>query len=129
MDVKDVLGNNDIDDVRWLCSLTDSELDLLIGLKNLVKMRADKIGQEALARKFNLRMLRTFSFIFMEHLKGQLKDVPLASGNLFKQNITGSFARMTVEDLYPYISSYQRKRIIDRSFPDIPPSQKQKTSN
>ncbi|KAG6428179.1 hypothetical protein SASPL_112430 [Salvia splendens] len=62
MDAKDVLGNNDIDDVRWLCSLTETELDLVIGLKNLVNMRANKIGHEDLAKKFDLHMLRTFTF-------------------------------------------------------------------
>lgn len=34
--------------------------------------------------------------------------------NLLKQNLSGSFARMTVEDLYPYICSDQRKRITER---------------
>ncbi|KAI3461145.1 hypothetical protein Pfo_017808 [Paulownia fortunei] len=131
MDEKIVLGNNDIDDVRWLCSLTESELDLLMGLKHMVNMRAKKIGHEALAKKFDLRMLRALSFIFMEHLKGQLKDVPVTSGfecNLLKQNLSGSFGNMTVEDLYPYICSDKRKRI-DMFFGDVPPSQKQKTSN
>ncbi|KAK6144073.1 hypothetical protein DH2020_020893 [Rehmannia glutinosa] len=116
MDAKTVLGNNDIDDVRWLCSLTDSELDLLMGLKNMVNMRAKKIGHEALAKKFDLRMLRALSLLFMEHLKGQLKDVPAASGfdcNLLKQNVGGSFDSMTIEDLYHYVCSDQRKRIAD----------------
>ncbi|KAK4408298.1 hypothetical protein Sango_0410800 [Sesamum angolense] len=70
---KSILGNNDIDDVRWLCSLTESELDLLMGLKNLVNMRAKKIGHEALAKKFDLRMMRALSVTFMKHLKEQLK--------------------------------------------------------
>ncbi|XP_047977979.1 uncharacterized protein LOC125219929 isoform X2 [Salvia hispanica] len=126
MDAKRVLGNNDIDDVRWLCSLTDSELDLLISLKNMVKMRADKIGHGALAKKFNLHMLWAFSVIFMEHLKGQLKDVPVASSNLFKQNVSGIFARMTDEDLYPYVNSDRRKRVFGMIC--IPPKSK-KTSN
>ncbi|XP_011090151.1 uncharacterized protein LOC105170916 isoform X2 [Sesamum indicum] len=100
---KSILGNNDIDDVRWLCSLTESELDLLMGLKNLVNMRAKKIGHEALAKNFDLRMLRALSMFFyrtyqncvtfMKHLKEQLKDVPATSGfdcNLLKQNLSSS---------------------------------------
>ncbi|XP_020552654.1 uncharacterized protein LOC105170916 isoform X4 [Sesamum indicum] len=90
---KSILGNNDIDDVRWLCSLTESELDLLMGLKNLVNMRAKKIGHEALAKNFDLRMLRALSVTFMKHLKEQLKDVPATSGfdcNLLKQNLSSS---------------------------------------
>ncbi|KAH6814862.1 hypothetical protein C2S51_023880 [Perilla frutescens var. frutescens] len=130
MDAEGVLGNNDIDDVRWLCSLTESELDLLMGLKNLVKMRAKKIGREDLTMKFDLHMLRTFGFIFMEHLKGQLKDVPVGSEfdcNLLKQNLSGSFERMSIEDLCQYICSDQRKRIIDRFFQDMPPTPPKKT--
>lgn len=52
----------------------------------------------------------------MEHLKEQLKDLPVASGfasYLGKQNLSSSFASMTIEDLYPYICSDQRKRITD----------------
>ncbi|XP_075506363.1 uncharacterized protein LOC142543141 isoform X3 [Primulina tabacum] len=75
MDKQSVLGNNDIDDVRWLCSLTESELDLLVGLKNLVHLRAKKIGHEDLTEKFDLKMLRTLSFYFMENLEGRLKDL------------------------------------------------------
>ncbi|XP_042047431.1 uncharacterized protein LOC121793488 [Salvia splendens] len=126
MDAKDVLGNNDIDDVRWLCSLTESELDLLIGLKNLVNMRANKIGHEDLAKKFDLHMLRTFSFIFMEHLKGQQKDLPVASSNLLKQSLSGSFASMTAEDLHLYLYKDYRKRHIYKFFQEMPPSQEQK---
>ncbi|KAG8371008.1 hypothetical protein BUALT_Bualt13G0042400 [Buddleja alternifolia] len=132
MDEKSVLGNNDIDDVRWLCSLTESELDLLIGLKSMVIMRAKKIGHEALAKKFDLRKLRALSFNFMEDLKRRLKDVPAASDfdcNLSKQNGCGSFGSMTVEELYPYICSDQRKRVADMFFEDMAPFQKQKTSN
>ncbi|XP_011090150.1 uncharacterized protein LOC105170916 isoform X1 [Sesamum indicum] len=139
---KSILGNNDIDDVRWLCSLTESELDLLMGLKNLVNMRAKKIGHEALAKNFDLRMLRALSMFFyrtyqncvtfMKHLKEQLKDVPATSGfdcNLLKQNLSSSLGRMTIDELYPYICSDQRKRIADKFLQEMPPSQRQKTSN
>ncbi|KAG6435396.1 hypothetical protein SASPL_100268 [Salvia splendens] len=102
MDAKRVLGNNDIDDVRWLCSLTDSELDLLVSLKNMyvVAYHASLLCNPDI-----------LCVIFMEHLKGQLIDVPVASSNLFKQNVSGSFARMTDEDLYPYVCSNRRKRV------------------
>ncbi|KAL0437188.1 UNVERIFIED_CONTAM: hypothetical protein Sradi_0426700 [Sesamum radiatum] len=127
---KSILGNNDIDDVRWLCSLTESELDLLMGLKNLVNMRAKKIGHEALAKNFDLRMLRALKLLseisilagvtFMKHLKEQLKEVPATSGfdcNLLKQNLSSSLGSMTVDELYPYICSDQRKRIADKKCP------------
>ncbi|XP_075520144.1 uncharacterized protein LOC142553636 isoform X2 [Primulina tabacum] len=111
-----VLGNNDIDDVRWLCSLTESELDLLMGLKNLVYLRAKKIGHEDIAKKFDLRMLRTLSFNFMENLEGRLKDLLGTTGfgsNISSQNLSGDFGSMTIEDLYPFICSDKRKRIAD----------------
>ncbi|KAL3620381.1 hypothetical protein CASFOL_035293 [Castilleja foliolosa] len=131
MEAKTVLNNNNIDDVRWLCSLSEAELDLLIGLKTMVRMRAQKIGHEFLAAYLDLRMLRELSFIFMEHLKGKLKDVPAASGfdcNLLKQNVTDSFSSMTIEDLNPFICSDKRKRMADMFFGDMPTSQKQKTT-
>ncbi|KAG5628694.1 hypothetical protein H5410_000411 [Solanum commersonii] len=56
-----ILGNNRIEDVRWLCSLTESELDLLIGLKVLIQQRAKKIGHKSLANKFDLKTLRALS--------------------------------------------------------------------
>ncbi|XP_073269770.1 uncharacterized protein [Primulina huaijiensis] len=111
-----VLENNDVDDVRWLCSLTESELDLLTGLKNLVYLRAKKIGHEDMAKKFDLRMLRTLSFNFMENLEGRLKDVLGTTGfgsNILSQNLSGDFGSMTIKDLYPFISSNKRKRIAD----------------
>ncbi|XP_073024857.1 uncharacterized protein [Primulina eburnea] len=111
-----VLGNNDVDDVRWLCSLTESELDLLTGLKNLVYLRAKKIGHEDIAKKFDLRMLRTLSFNFMENLEGRLKDLLGTTGfgsNILSQNLSGDFGNMTIEDLHPFICSDKRKRIAD----------------
>ncbi|KAL8500583.1 hypothetical protein ACS0TY_020241 [Phlomoides rotata] len=131
MDASTVLGNNDIDDVKWLCSLTEAELDLLMGIKNMVNLRAKKIGHDPLAKKFDLKMLRALSFSFMAHLKEQLKDLPVTSGfassYLSKQNLSSSFASMAIEDLYPYICSDQRKRITDMFSEDMPPTQKQKT--
>lgn len=35
-----------------------------MGLKSMVHMRAKKIGHEALAKKFDLRMLRELSMFF-----------------------------------------------------------------
>ncbi|CAA0813216.1 Spc97 / Spc98 family of spindle pole body (SBP) component [Striga hermonthica] len=92
-------------------------------------MRAQKIGHEDLTKKFDLRMLRTLSFVFMEHLKGQLKDKPAAFAfdcNLLKKNVGDDFGSMSVEDLFPYFCSDQRKRITDMFHGDMPPSMKQK---
>lgn len=49
----------------------------------------------------------------MEHLKGQQKDLPVASMvNLLKQSLSGSFASMTAEDLHLYLYKDYRKRHI-----------------
>ncbi|KAL2460015.1 Spc97/Spc98 family of spindle pole body (SBP) component [Abeliophyllum distichum] len=129
MDEQSILGNNHIEDVRWLCSLSESELDFLMGLKTLIHQRAKKIGHEALVKKFDLRTLRALGFVLMENLKGQLKDLSATSGfecNLLNHNLNGSFSSMTIEDLIPYICSDRRKRIADMFFQDTPPNQKQK---
>ncbi|CAM8917290.1 unnamed protein product [Rhodiola kirilowii] len=54
----DPFGNNRIEDVNWLCSLSESELDMLISLKKLVIQRAKVIGNPKLASKIDLKMLR-----------------------------------------------------------------------
>ncbi|CAK9147298.1 unnamed protein product [Ilex paraguariensis] len=133
----DILGNNSIEDVRWLCSLSESELDFLISLKMLVIQRAKKIGQEALANKFDLRMLRALGFILMEHFSVQVKDVSvipclaessafLAGCNLLKHNLDDSFSNMSIEDLKALVGSDQRKRIAEMFVDEIALNQKRK---
>ncbi|CAI0426949.1 unnamed protein product [Linum tenue] len=60
-DLYEVIGNNRIEDVSWICSLSEPELDLLIGLKKLVILRAKAIGHVELAEKFDLKMLRAIA--------------------------------------------------------------------
>ncbi|PON39547.1 Gamma-tubulin complex component protein [Parasponia andersonii] len=79
-EVEEVLVNNSLDDVTWLCSLSESELDLLISLKMLVLQRAKTIGCEQLAQKFDLKMLRALGLILMEYLKVKVKDKSLVAG-------------------------------------------------
>ncbi|GMP97847.1 hypothetical protein CsSME_00045949 [Camellia sinensis var. sinensis] len=119
---EDLLQDNRIEDVCWLCSLSESELDMLSSLKMLVLRRAKVIGHEALAKKFDLKMLRVLSFILMEHLKGELKDssvIPslvesstfLDRCNLLNCNPNGSFGNMSIEELRAYVGSDKRKRM------------------
>ncbi|XP_057971580.1 uncharacterized protein LOC131160194 [Malania oleifera] len=75
MDLEEILGNNDLEDVSWLCSLSEAELDILISLKKLVLQRAKIIGGDVLANKFDLKVLRALGFIVMEYLRGQIKDM------------------------------------------------------
>ncbi|CAN4089627.1 unnamed protein product [Withania somnifera] len=133
-----ILGNNRIEDVRWLCSLTESELDLLIGLKVLIQQRTKKIGHESLASKFDLKTLRALSFMLMENLKGKLKDVSSTRGtaesssaldacNLLNYDLDKTFANMGVEQLSSYICNDKRKRIMDMFSEDMSPNRKQRS--
>ncbi|XP_075506388.1 uncharacterized protein LOC142543177 isoform X1 [Primulina tabacum] len=103
-----------------------------MGLKNLVHLRAKKISHEDLAEKFDLTMLRTLSFYFMENLEGRLKDLLGLTGfgsNILNHNISDDFGSMTIEELYPFISYDKRKRIADMFPQDMSANQKQKTGN
>ncbi|KAH9621226.1 hypothetical protein KSS87_004561, partial [Heliosperma pusillum] len=61
------IEDNRPEDVRWLLSLSEPELDLLITLKELALQRAKVIGLENLANKFDLKILRALS-------QGKLKE-------------------------------------------------------
>ncbi|XP_062012395.1 uncharacterized protein LOC133728955 isoform X1 [Rosa rugosa] len=74
------LGQNRLEDVSWLCSLSESELDLLISLKKLVLQRAGVIGHEELAVKFDLKVLRALAFVLMTCIKDEVKDLSLVPG-------------------------------------------------
>ncbi|OIT00801.1 PREDICTED: uncharacterized protein LOC109229238 isoform X2 [Nicotiana attenuata] len=135
-DLRAILGNNRIEDVRWLCSLTESEIDLLIGLKVLIQQRAKKIGHESLANKFDLKTLRALSFILMEKLK-DLSCIPgtdessanLGACNLLNYDLDKTFANMEVEQLSSYICSDKRKRIIEMFSEDTSPNRKQRANS
>ncbi|XAR69563.1 hypothetical protein NMG60_11001202 [Bertholletia excelsa] len=121
---EDLLRGNRIEDVSWLCSLSESELDILISLKKLVLQRAKVIGHEALEKKFDLKMLRALGFILMEHLKGQLEEVSVFQGlaepssfldqcNLLSSNDNNSCGLLSMEELRACLGTGLRKRIAD----------------
>ncbi|KAJ9168577.1 hypothetical protein P3X46_020080 [Hevea brasiliensis] len=74
-EVHEFLGNNRLEDVRWLCTLSESELDMLISLKMLVIQRAKVLGHKQLAMKFDLKMLRILALVLMEYLKGNVENL------------------------------------------------------
>lgn len=119
-----LLGNNDIEDVRWLCSLSESELDLLLALKMLAMRRAKIIGHPSLAKEFDLKRLRHLSFTMMEHLKEQLKEAGpestegsklLDECNLSSLHVNDSFSSMSLEELQEYICREKTAQEKDRS--------------
>ncbi|XVE51715.1 hypothetical protein DITRI_Ditri02bG0063400 [Diplodiscus trichospermus] len=119
---EEILGNNSIEDVSWLCSLSESELDLLISLKKLAMKRASVIGHVQLAKKFDLNMLRALALSLMECLKEKLKDSSTIPGlvesaefldcsNLLKHKIDDV---MSIEELKEYIAFNARKEFRKR---------------
>ncbi|CAJ1949686.1 unnamed protein product [Sphenostylis stenocarpa] len=71
-----------IEDIAWLCSLSESEIDVLISLKLLIIQRAKMIGCKEMAKKFNLKMIRAIALILMVHLKSQIKDSSIISNTV-----------------------------------------------
>ncbi|PNX94542.1 Spc97/Spc98 family of spindle pole body (SBP) component [Trifolium pratense] len=63
-----------VQDVAWVCSLSESEMDFLISLKLLITQRAERIGCKNLADRFDLKTIRAIAFVLMENLKAELKD-------------------------------------------------------
>lgn len=123
MDREDIFGRNRVEDVSWLCSLSESELDLLIEIKMLVLHRAHLINCDLLVEKFNLKILRALGFILMEHLKENMKnmsDTPVLAHicasldrcNLLKQDDKdGSGSTSTsIEELRAFIGTGRKKR-------------------
>lgn len=117
-----MLGDNRIEDVRWLCSLSESELDLLISLKEMAIRRASFIGHGSLSNKFDLKMLRGLSFVLMQFLNERLGDNPdvaesvsgcLDESSIVKQEISEEFREMGVEELMAHIGSDRKKRIAE----------------
>ncbi|KAJ7942847.1 Gamma-tubulin complex component protein, partial [Quillaja saponaria] len=78
------LGETKLEDVRWLCSLSESELDFLICLKMLVIQRSKVIGHAELANKFDLKTLRAMGLVLIEYVKLQVKDLSPTPDDLAK---------------------------------------------
>eukprot|EP00268_Persea_americana_P031965 TRINITY_DN3127_c1_g1_i1.p1 TRINITY_DN3127_c1_g1~~TRINITY_DN3127_c1_g1_i1.p1 ORF type:complete len:122 (+),score=30.35 TRINITY_DN3127_c1_g1_i1:566-931(+) len=68
------LGNARPEDVAWLSSLSDTELDMLISLKKLVIQRSKVTGYENLADKFDVKMLRALGVILLEYIRERVKN-------------------------------------------------------
>ncbi|XP_068652658.1 uncharacterized protein [Aristolochia californica] len=87
MDRGEEIGNCRPEDVAWLSTLSDSEIDLLVSLKKLVNQRASVIGQEKLIENFDLKMLRSLGVVLIEVLKERLESKSLFSSS-------GKFSRL-----------------------------------
>ncbi|KAI3733177.1 hypothetical protein L1987_64396 [Smallanthus sonchifolius] len=124
-----ILGKHRIEDVRWLCSLSTSELDLVIRLKKMVTRRKSFILKEtksgkksvikhkSLSKKFDLKMLRDLTFVLMQVVKERLDDATQTAGscvdksNLIKYEIGEEFREMGVKELMAHILPDRKKRM------------------
>ncbi|KAG7590844.1 hypothetical protein ISN44_As07g029540 [Arabidopsis suecica] len=73
-ELSQILKNNRTDDLTWFCSLSESELDLLISLKKLAIQRAKISGHQELADKFDLKLLRALGLVLMEYVRKRVQD-------------------------------------------------------
>ncbi|CAN8237567.1 unnamed protein product [Cochlearia groenlandica] len=89
--VSEILKNNKTEDINWFCSLSESELDLVISLKKLAIQRAKTCGHQELALVFDLSMLRSLGLVLMEYLRKRVHDdaslVPISNKVLDNCNL------------------------------------------
>lgn len=123
--MEEVFGNNELEDVSWLCSLSETELDLLVHLKELVMQRAHIIGNNDLADSFDLKLLRTLAFAVMDFLKGRVNDLSCAPpclaealnrSNLLKpDDVKDSIENIGIEELKKCVGVKQGPEPAERS--------------
>ncbi|KAF8050128.1 hypothetical protein N665_2038s0002 [Sinapis alba] len=68
-ELNQILKNNRTQDISWLCSLSEPELDLLISLKKLAIQRAEISDHDELADHFDLKLLRALGLVLMEYVR------------------------------------------------------------
>lgn len=67
-------GTMRLQDIEWLSSLSEAEIDFLISLKEMAIRRAKNAGHKDLGDKFDLRMLRALGFILFEFFKERVQN-------------------------------------------------------
>ncbi|CAH9085271.1 unnamed protein product [Cuscuta europaea] len=118
-------------DIRWVCSLNDSELDFVISLKVMLLRRPKQMA----SNNFDFKFLRALSFIIMNKLKGHLEVMPAGSigsldnCKLLKFDNDTSFKNLSIQELETYICTEKRKRLLSKLLEDMPPGQKPRTAS
>uniref|UniRef100_A0A7C8ZH05 Uncharacterized protein n=1 Tax=Opuntia streptacantha TaxID=393608 RepID=A0A7C8ZH05_OPUST len=83
------MGNNSSKDVNWLCSLSEAELDFLIGLKKFAQKHGKVIGHESLGKKIDLKKLRAYASSIKQFGKGTPKDFQTTEAGPSKEVLDG----------------------------------------
>lgn len=118
------IGNNRCEDVNWLCSLSEAELDYLISLKKFALQNGEVVKHESLAKKLDLKMLRFLGFFIGQCVKGSSKDCEMTEAgpseevlnacNLLKSNQAGTVPDRISEELMQYVEIGKIKRTSER---------------
>ncbi|XP_073226006.1 uncharacterized protein [Cicer arietinum] len=90
----DKISETRVQDVAWLCSLSQSEIDMLISLKLLISKRATKIGCKKLADQFDLKMLRGIGCLWcmLDCVMPRLSHYCIDKMNCWRMNVVISIA-------------------------------------
>ncbi|KAE9455885.1 hypothetical protein C3L33_12213, partial [Rhododendron williamsianum] len=122
---EDLLRDCRIEDVRWLCSLSESELLLWPSTYYCLLSLMTHSKLFCILRIICLfKILPMTGFILMEHLKGQLKDVSIIPGlaesssfldgcNILNSKLSDTFSTMDIEELRSFVGTDQRKRLAE----------------
>ncbi|RLN11737.1 hypothetical protein C2845_PM09G24720 [Panicum miliaceum] len=98
----------DAEDTRWLQTLSEPELGLLIGLKEVAVTRASSAGHPDLADKvFHVRALRALAFVLLEELKERLRQASVNTSMLEKLALQNDH---DPEDVMPMPNGINKKR-------------------
>ncbi|CAK8564308.1 unnamed protein product [Lathyrus sativus] len=72
-----------LQDIDWICSLSESQIDFMVSLKLLITKRAERIGCKNLADRFDLKTIRAIAFVLMENLKTEVKETSFVKSVAF----------------------------------------------
>ncbi|KAL0683910.1 hypothetical protein Bca4012_050758 [Brassica carinata] len=116
-ELSEVLKNNRTQDISWLCSLSEPELDLLISLKKLAIQRAEITDHYELADHFDLKLLRALGFVLMEYVRKKDTSLVPSAGhqlmgldkcNLLKTHVDDT--TIDIEEIVTGICKIKKKK-------------------
>ncbi|PAN22185.1 hypothetical protein PAHAL_4G002500 [Panicum hallii] len=105
----------DAEDTRWLQTLSEPELGLLIGLKEVAMTRASNAGHPDLADKvFHVRALRALAFVLLQELKERLRQASVNTSMLERLSLLNDHDPEGVvrpsQDVMPMPNGINKKR-------------------
>ncbi|KAI5419722.1 hypothetical protein KIW84_043766 [Lathyrus oleraceus] len=117
-----------VQDVDWICSLSESEIDFMISLKLLITKRAERIGCKNLADRFDLKTIRAIEVKETSLVPDSVKSTAfLDACNILKcSNVVSAtieeLSKTVGADIQPILTRYLCQTLI--KFPLEPYKQK-----